>query len=83
MYYFIAGCFRAGLDSRVSARGFPCFGTVVCTVQVLVPGGTCTLVLGWVLPGVRWYLGAALGGLGASWFKVRASGGAALPLAVP
>lgn len=28
-------------------------------------------------------LGAALGGLGASWFKVRASGGAARPLAVP
>lgn len=29
LHYFIAACFRAGLGSRVSARGFPWFWTVV------------------------------------------------------
>ena len=81
--YFIAACFRAGLGSRVSARGFPCFWTVVavCAAQVSLPGGARVVVLGWVLAGARCYLSAAPWGLGAAWFKMRASGGAAVPLA--
>lgn len=50
--YFIAACFRAGLGSRLSAQGFPCFWTALDVVQALLPGGGSGMVgLDWVPPG--------------------------------
>lgn len=58
VYHFIAACFRAGLGSRVSARGFPCFGTAVAVCRSHFPAS-----LAW------WSWAESSPGRGAAWVQ--------------